>query len=261
MTKTRKALYQFYLAMQKILAPGLNHSQCDYKKMLRAYIRENSRWLDLGCGQEILPGWLPSSHEEQNALVKRSKMIVGLDHDYVTLQKQKYIKHLAAGDIQNLPFRDGSLNLVTANMVVEHLKEPDKALAEVYRILEPNGCLIFHTPNVLNYATLAGILVPVKIRKRVVEFLEDREEADIFPVYYRMNSPKTIKNLASSNGFNIIELKVVESSAYTFMLGPIVLIELLIIRILRFKPFACLRSNIIAVFQKPDGQSGGKKKP
>jgi ubiquinone/menaquinone biosynthesis C-methylase UbiE len=246
----RKTFYHFYWKLQKIIAPALQNSQYNYRDTLKSYLDERSLWLDLGCGHQILPEWIPSSQEEQSSMVSRSGRVVGLDYSYASMQKQKYIKNKVVGDIPNLPFHDCSFNIVTANMVVEHIENPNRALAEVHRILEPNGVFIFHTANLLSYGTLIAFIIPERIRSKLIEFLEGRKGEDVFPTFYKMNSYRTLNHLVHTNGFEILELSFVESSAETVMLGPLVIFELLIIRMLRFKSLAQFRSNIIAVLQK-----------
>lgn len=50
---------------------------------------------------------------------------------------------------KSLPFADGSFEVVTMFDVLEHLDRPAAYLGEVYRILKPNGLLIFQTPNLI----------------------------------------------------------------------------------------------------------------
>jgi hypothetical protein len=65
-----------------------------------------------------------------------------------------------------------------------------------------------------------------------------------------MNSLKKIKKLAQMSGFNVPEFKLINSPPKTIMLGPVVIIELLLIRVINLKLFRNFRSNIITVFQK-----------
>ena len=176
-------------------------------------------------------------------------MIVGIDGDYISLYKNK-IKNKIVGDIQKLPFKDKSFNLITSNMVVEHIEKPFLLLTELSRILKPDGVFIFHTPNLLNYQTFIALLIPELVKNKLIGFFEGRKEEDVYPAYYRMNTLKKIKDLAKVSGFNLYEIKVVNSTPKTIMLGPVVIIELFIIRVLNLKLFRSLRSNLIAVFRR-----------
>ena len=52
-------------------------------------------------------------------------------------------------DVTNLEFNDNSFDLVIMMEVLEHVKEPKKALSEIYRVLSHNGKLIMSTPFIL----------------------------------------------------------------------------------------------------------------
>lgn len=243
---------KIYYKLKNIFISELKNSQYDYKQKLRGHINRQSRWLDLGCGHQILPRWMPNSESEENELVSRCKTLIGLDYQYYSLKRQKIVKYKVVGNIQDLPFNSCSFNLITANLVLEHVHDPIKSLKEIHRILEPNGIFIFHTPNLLNFQSLAGFLVPKTIKNNLIKFLEGRKEEDTFHTYYRINTPSKVKKLAKKIGFSILKLELINSSPETVMLGPIVIIELLIIRILEWNVLKNLRSNLIAVLQKSD---------
>jgi demethylmenaquinone methyltransferase/2-methoxy-6-polyprenyl-1,4-benzoquinol methylase len=49
---------------------------------------------------------------------------------------------LRLGDVQDLPYEDGAFDLVMAAHVLEHLADPQRALAEMVRVLKPGGMLL-----------------------------------------------------------------------------------------------------------------------
>ena len=49
-------------------------------------------------------------------------------------------------DITDIPVEDASFDHVLCSEVFEHIKYPDKALAEFYRILKPGGTVIITAP-------------------------------------------------------------------------------------------------------------------
>lgn len=52
------------------------------------------------------------------------------------------------GDAAALPIRDGALDTVVANDAMEHFAEPERALAEMARVLRPGGAIwVFFTPH------------------------------------------------------------------------------------------------------------------
>ena len=49
-------------------------------------------------------------------------------------------------DLQNLPFEDSSYDFIFASHVLEHIPDDTKALAEIRRILKPNGIAVLPVP-------------------------------------------------------------------------------------------------------------------
>jgi SAM-dependent methyltransferase len=50
------------------------------------------------------------------------------------------------GDAYSLPYADAAVDAVLCWAVLEHLEFPDRAVAEIARVLEPNGIVLFGTP-------------------------------------------------------------------------------------------------------------------
>lgn len=234
------------------MAPGLRNSQYAYKEALTKSVHGNTAWLDLGCGHMLFPDWMPGAEAEQAKVFAQSKLVVGIDFDFPSLQKHKGIRNRVRGDIQRLPFADGSFGLVSANVVIEHVEHPDALLAEIHRILKPGGTFLFHTPNLFGYATLLACLIPQKLKLWLIRFLQGRAEEDVFPVHYRLNTSRAITAGTRRTGFRVAGIELLESSAQAVMLGPMVVLELLWIRLLRFNSLMSLRTNIIARLQKPE---------
>ncbi len=57
--------------------------------------------------------------------------------------------NIKKGFAEDIPFENGSFDVVIATSVMEHVKDVKKVLNEVYRILKPNGCFYFSTSSSL----------------------------------------------------------------------------------------------------------------
>jgi ubiquinone/menaquinone biosynthesis C-methylase UbiE len=250
MKPDRSDFYKFYNRLRAFIVPGLRHAQFAYRDLLKCTVNSQTRWLDLGCGHQILPAWMPQADQDQSELTQLCELIIGLDRDHSGMRKHKFIHRRILGDLEHLPFRSGTFNLVTANMVVEHVKDPASLLREVHRCLQRDGLLSLHTPNRWSYYAILSSLFPQGLKNKLVAWLIGRRPEDVFPTFYRMNSPRRLARLASENGFDIVCLDLLNSSAVTVVLGPVVIIELLLIRMLSFGLFRNFRSNIIAQFRK-----------
>lgn len=60
------------------------------------------------------------------------------------------------GDIHAIPLPDASVHAVICSSVLEHVKDPRKAMDELYRILTPNGLLFFFVPSTYPYHARPG---------------------------------------------------------------------------------------------------------
>lgn len=49
-------------------------------------------------------------------------------------------------DITDIPFEDNSMDMIICNHVLEHIPNEDKALRELYRVLNPKGIAILNVP-------------------------------------------------------------------------------------------------------------------
>jgi len=243
----RPLLLRIYWALEKVIAPGLKHSHEQYERVLESEVDRETEWLDLGCGHQILPAWRA---DQEQQLVARCKSVVGIDVDVPSLTKHRTIKLRVAGSIGRLPWRDASFSLVTANMVVEHLDAPGLQFAEIARVLKPGGVFIMHTPNRRSYSTIAARLIPERIKKKLVYLLEERPAEDVFETFYRANTREEIEKLARGAGFGVRRIRLLVSSAELVVVPPLVVFELLWIRLLMTKLLKPFRTMIIAVLQK-----------
>jgi ubiquinone/menaquinone biosynthesis C-methylase UbiE len=129
---------------------------------------------------------------------------VGVDLDIHSLRNSEEINKVC-GDVSSLPFPDGSFDLVTSNMVFEHLADPLAVLKEANRVLAEGGILIIHTASSRHYMLIAGRLLsailPLKTYRGLVSRYTGRKEEDIFPTVYRANTARKLTTMASKAGF------------------------------------------------------------
>ena len=243
----RTTLYKIYGGMRKVIAPSLKYSQYLYEEVLSQYVKPDVSWLDIGCGHQILPVW---RQREEKRLVANCRMIVGVDYDLPSLKKHQNIKMKARADISLLPFQNDSFDLITANMLVEHLSEPESQFREISRVLRPRGVFIFHTPNAAGYFIALARRVPESWKGRLIHLLDGRKQQDIFLTHYKANSHDVIRDLAADCGFEVIKIKMIATDALFAMVPPVALVELIWIRLLLTERLKQFRTGIITVLQK-----------
>lgn len=244
----RGLLYRIYWQAERVVLPGFKAPQAQYEDLLKDYVSSNTRWLDVGAGHQVLSSW---RFAEEKELVELCRVIVGFDCELEALRKHRTIQLRCQGDMGSLPFGDNCFDLVTANMVVEHLQQPDVQFREIYRTLKSGGCFIFHTPNGLGYSVLLARLLPGMVKRGLIRLLDGRRTEDIFDTYYYANTQNAIMMLAKSSGFQISKLEMVIASAELAVIPPLAFLELLFIRLLTTSRLRAFRSNIITILRKP----------
>jgi len=100
------------------------------------------RMLDVGCGDGRLAREIKQ--------VWPRVVVHGCDLSVAALNRAEGLDHRYAVDlnVERLPESDGSLDLVIASEVIEHLIEPGRAMAEFHRVLRPGGHVLITVPNV-----------------------------------------------------------------------------------------------------------------
>ncbi len=249
MPQLRRAMYRVYCKLLKIIVPTLRSSQYHYYETLREYTSRHPDWLDLGCGHQVFPEWMKGEEQE---IASSVRLAVGIDYDVPSLRDHQAISNRLAGDIARLPFPDGTFDLVSANMVVEHLADPTAGLREICRVLKPGGFFVFHTPNYHNFWVFLASLMPDFVKAIAIRVLEERSENDVFPTHYRLNTARAIRKHAIRSGFAVRDLRLVSTSAMTWALGPLSAFELLVLRLLERPAFSGLRADIVAVLEAPE---------
>lgn len=100
--------------------------------------------LDLGCGEGYGTKMLSGS----------AKKTIGLDIDKTAVESanRKYADEMCSFQVYDgsvFPFSDDSCDAVIALQVIEHVKNDERFLSEVSRVLKKTGVLILATPNSL----------------------------------------------------------------------------------------------------------------
>ena len=102
-----------------------------------------ARVLDLGCSLGFFV----------EAAAERGAIAVGVDIDVAGLAAARAARDLRAGflcaDGEALPFPDASLDVVVFNHIYEHVVDADKVMAEIRRVLVPDGIVYLGMANKL----------------------------------------------------------------------------------------------------------------
>ena len=119
-----------------------------YAMLARRYGQPGARLLEIGSGLGHLVGQLEDLFKT-----------FGMDINHWAIKESKAVVEetaLQTASAEEIPFADGAFNVVIIKHIVEHLPNPEKAVAEIGRVTAPGGTLILATPN------LASLLKPWK---------------------------------------------------------------------------------------------------
>jgi len=114
---------------------------CRFRKIL-SLVGSGKKVLDIGCGFGYLGKLLIGTGNE----------VYGVDIAEEALKKaaEDGIKTRVANVESEIPFADSSFDVVVAAEIIEHLRDTDRFLEEIHRILKPDGFLVLTTPNFLS---------------------------------------------------------------------------------------------------------------
>lgn len=98
--------------------------------------RSGSVLLDLGCGGGLLaPRILAKGHHHVGADIGASATRISRSHGIDVVRS----------DVAALPFASGTVDVVVAGEILEHVHDLEGVVAEIGRVLRPNGVLICDT--------------------------------------------------------------------------------------------------------------------
>ncbi len=157
-------------------------------KDLRQY-RPSGRLLDVGCGIGTFLNIAKSGGFDV-----QGTEISGYASKYA---QEKYGFPVFKGTLEGAGFDSESFDVVTIWHVLEHVSNPKSTIAEIYRLLKPNGLLVIAVPNVDNF--LMQTLYRLVKRKELKYFsIEDKE------LHLYHFSEKTLRVVLESAGFSIV---------------------------------------------------------
>lgn len=216
-------------------------------RTIRENLTPNTILLDAGCGHNM---------ESLKLLADKCNfnMGVGVDMKIDISNALPNSIYGIYGNLELLPFKQKSIDLIISHSVFEHLENPKIVFHEFYRILKNKGRIIFLTPNKYDYVSLFSIFLPYKFQKRFVKAVLKRPEEDIFPTFYRANTISAIKKIINISGFNPIKLSTLSDYPKYLMFSPIIFrLGILYSKIIaKYDFLSFLRPWIIGVLEKKD---------
>lgn len=109
--------------------------------------------LDVGCGAGYFLCMIREKYRQHSLVPALAGVDIStrqLSYMARRMQKEGISDAVAVhGNAEYLPFVDASFDLITCSEVLEHIRNPVRALTEMRRVLKPTGCLLLSTPSML----------------------------------------------------------------------------------------------------------------
>jgi 2-polyprenyl-3-methyl-5-hydroxy-6-metoxy-1,4-benzoquinol methylase len=103
-----------------------------------------------------------------------------------------------------IPLPDGSIDVVIATEIIEHLMDPTLLIREAFRLLQPGGSLVVTTPNI----TRAGSLFKLLVGRTNLDHLMPpgyTNRKDLWRPHFREYAMDELQALLTARGFSITE--------------------------------------------------------
>ncbi|MBI3190737.1 class I SAM-dependent methyltransferase [archaeon] len=122
-----------------------------------ANIKKTDKVLDIGCGSGVVTRKIVKQIGCKTTGIDISEACI----NYATRKSRK--EHLKntdfhVGSIDNIPSPDKHFDVIIASHIIEHVKNVDKSIEQIYRKLKPGGRVIITTPNYASLWPLAEIV-------------------------------------------------------------------------------------------------------
>ena len=184
-----KSNKKFWDKFAKLYAPFMRKDKGVYDKVCEyicSYLNKDMNALELACG----------SGQLSLSLSKYTKNWIGTDFsEQMILEARKHgeYENLAfeIADATSLNFVDGEFDCVVIANALHIMPNPDKAMIEIYRVLKPNGILLYATCSVL----------PDENSQQIQHFLSETPDAELMPLPFEQTENTIgIQFLPQENG-------------------------------------------------------------
>jgi len=106
---------------------------------------KDKKILDAGCGTGIYSRMLAEKRAEVTG-IEISKKMLDIAKEYCKGLEIKFDK----GSVDELPYDDGSFDIIIASLVIHYFADPTKVFKEFHRVLKKDGILVFSTNHPVN---------------------------------------------------------------------------------------------------------------
>jgi len=173
---------------------------------VNALLRPNMIVVDFGAGRGGLLEYTEAPYRTNYSVIRgKVAKVVGVDIDPIVKQNPFIDEALVIEPGGTIPLPDRSVDLIISVSTFEHITAPEPVQTELHRILKPGGWVCVSTPNKNGYIAIGARLVPNKLHKRVLRWMQpQRPSIDVFPTAYKLNTRAAIKRHFSPREWDLV---------------------------------------------------------
>jgi SAM-dependent methyltransferase len=173
----------------------------EFYQRVAAILSPDATMLDVGCGRGLHTEDEVAYRRRLRDFRRRARRVIGIDPDEgarvnPTLDEFRLI------DDDRWPVEDATIDIVLADWVIEHVRDPDAFFVECSRVLRHGGYVCARTTNTLGYVGLISRLVPTRHHRALGRAQPDRKTEDIFPTLYRCNTVDALRRALHRSGLD-----------------------------------------------------------
>lgn len=171
-----------------------NDGTIEFYGRVKAFARPEHSVLDLGAGRGA---WFDDDASEYRRQIRALKghvnEVIAADVDDAVMNNRSSDRNVVFD--RTLPLADGSVDIIIADYVLEHVQDPAGFASEVRRLLRPSGLFCARTPHKYNYIAMGARVVPNRRHSDYLQTIQpERKSQDVFPTAYKVNTISAIRS-------------------------------------------------------------------
>jgi SAM-dependent methyltransferase len=183
---------------------GFSHrdSTIEFYTLVNALVHPQATVLDVGAGRGAFLDDKSAYRRELRLLKGRVAEVIGIDRDPVVASNASLDRHFVVADEGPIPLADESVDIIVSDWTFEHVADPELFARELKRVLKVEGWICARTPNKWGLTGLGSRLLPNRIHPLLLKrLLPGRLGKDVFPVQYKLNTERAIREHFPSSDF------------------------------------------------------------
>jgi 2-polyprenyl-3-methyl-5-hydroxy-6-metoxy-1,4-benzoquinol methylase len=215
-----------------------------YEAMVANLVTQGRTWVDLGCGRDLFP----HNRNLAELLSQRCRLLVGVDPDD-TLDDNAFVHEKAKSTID--AYRSPrTFDVLTLRMVAEHIADPPATLEALARLSAPGSKVVVYTVNLWSPLAVLAWLIPFRFHHAIKRLFWRTEERDTFPVVYKLNTRRCLKEAFARHGFQEVYFSRLDDCRTLARFRWLHLVELFLWRLLKAVGAGFPENCLLGVYER-----------